>query len=157
MPKSRWLVLEQVDDLHRGTGLVVVVEACGDGGVRGEQALVDALVLLVPVEDVHADLAEGCAVVGEGAVADRRAGDGREPAIEDGVLGGERGEDGQLVRREVVEDVVRVLDVVLLIEVARDEALHVGLAVGILCSGDSAEDLQIDGGEVMVGSGSSWL
>ena len=51
------LVLQKVDDLERGAGLVVVIETCGDGA-GGNQALVDAQVLLVPVEDVHADLAE---------------------------------------------------------------------------------------------------
>ena len=38
-----------------------------------------------------------------------------------------RGEHGKLVRREVVHDLVRVTDVVLLVEVALNEALHVGL------------------------------
>jgi len=64
------LVLQQVHNLKRGTGFVVVIEARGVPG--GDQALVDAEVLLVPVEDVHADLAERGAPVREGAVAERR-------------------------------------------------------------------------------------
>ena len=76
------LVLQKVDDFERGTGLIEVVEP---GGMAcGGEALVDALVLLVPVEDIHADLAERGAVVGEGAIAERGTGDGGEPAIEDG-------------------------------------------------------------------------
>ena len=118
------LVLEEVDDFHRGAGLIVVEEL--DGVVGGEQAVVDALVLFADVEEVHADLTEGGAVVGEGAIADRWAGDGGEPAIEDGVFRGEGGEDGQLVGREVVEDFLRVGDVLLLVVVAADEALHGG-------------------------------
>ena len=84
----------------------------------------------------------------EGAVADGGAGDGGEPAVEDGVLRSEGGEDGELVRREVVQDVVRVLGVLLLIEVALDEALHGGgqrcPVLGVV------EYLQVDGGEMMV-------
>jgi hypothetical protein len=62
--------------------------------VGGEQAVVDALVLLADIEEVHADLTEGGAVVGEGTVANGRAGDGGEPAIEEGVFRSEGGEDG---------------------------------------------------------------
>ena len=102
------LILEQVDDFEGGAGLVVVVEARGAVASFAE-ALVDALELFVPVEDVHADLAERSAVVGEGAIAESRAGDGGEPAIEDRVLGGECGEDGEFFGREVVHDEVRVL------------------------------------------------
>ena len=54
--KERGLVLQQVHNLKRGTGFIVVIEPSGIAG--GYQALVDAEVLLVPVEDVHADLAE---------------------------------------------------------------------------------------------------
>ena len=117
----------------------------------GEEAVVDVLDGLALVEDVHADLAEGRAVVSEGAVTDGGAGDGGEPAIEDGVLRGERGEDGELVWSEVVEDVVRVSDVLLLVEVAGDEALHGGRQRRTVLG--AVEDLEVDGGEVVIGIG----
>ena len=122
--EDRGLVLEEVDDLHRRAGFVVVEELAGVA--CGEHAVVDCLVLLAFVEDVHADLAERGAVVREGAVADGWTGNGGEPAIEDGELGREGGKDGQLVGGEVVEDVVRVGGILLLVEVALDEALHSG-------------------------------
>ena len=117
------------------------------------ETLIDALELLVPVEDIHADLAEGSAVMGEGTIAERGAGDGGEPAIEDGVFFRERSKDRQLFRREVVHDEPRVLNAALLVEVAFDEALHVWSSVRILAGGDSAEDLQVDRGKVVVGIG----
>ncbi len=85
------LALEEVDDLHSGACLIVVEEF--NGVVDGEQAVVDALILLADVEEVHADLAKGGSVVGEGSVTDGGAGDRGEPAVEDGKLGGQRGED----------------------------------------------------------------
>src|SRR5258707_4758127 len=51
-----WLVLQEIDYFERRAGLVVVVKLAGIR--RGLKALVDALVFLVPVENVHADLAE---------------------------------------------------------------------------------------------------
>ena len=41
----------------------------------------------------------------ESAVAEGWTGDGREPAIEDGELRSQRGQYGQLVRREVIQNV----------------------------------------------------
>ena len=90
--EERGLVLQQVHNLKRGTGFVVVIEARGVPG--GDQALVDAEVLLVPVEDVHANLAERRAPMREGAVAERRPWDRREPSVEHGELGGQPGEAG---------------------------------------------------------------
>lgn len=143
------LILEEVDDLHGGTCLVEVEELAGVVG--GKRANVDGRDVLAFVKDVHADLAEGGSVVSEGAVADGGAGDGREPAIKDGVLRCERGEDGEFVGREVVEDVVGVRGVLLLIEVAGDEALH-GCRQRRSVLG-AVEDLEVDGGEVVVGVG----
>ena len=101
------LLLEEVDNFEGGAGLVVVVELGGVAG--GGEALVDTLEFDADVEGVHADVSEGGAVVGEGAVAKGGARDRGEPAIEDGELGGEGVEDGEIVGRvgaEVVDDAV---------------------------------------------------
>jgi len=143
------LILQQVDDLHGGAGLVVVKELAGVAGAK--QASVDGLEGLALVEEVHAHLAEGRTVVGEGTVAYRGTRDGGEPAIENGILRGERAEDGQFVRREVVENLLRVGHVLLLIEVAGDEALHGGSQRRPVLG--AVEDLQVDGGKMMVGIG----
>jgi hypothetical protein len=88
--KDGRLILQQVDDLHGGAGLVVVKELAGVAGAK--QASVDGLEGLALVEEVHAHLAEGRTVVGEGTVAYRGTRDGGEPAIENGILRGERAE-----------------------------------------------------------------
>lgn len=129
---------------------MIVIEQLG-GVVRGQQAVVDALVLLAHIKEIHADLAEGGAVMSEGAIADRRAGDGGEPTVEDGELGGESGQDGQLVRCEVVKNFLRVGYVLLLIVVAANEALHGGREWRSF--GRVSEDLQVDGGKVVIGIG----
>src|SRR5665213_1454967 len=68
--KEIWLVLQKVYDLHRRTRFVVVEEFASV--LRVQQAIVDAFVLLALVKDIHADLAEGGAVVCKGAVTNRR-------------------------------------------------------------------------------------
>src|SRR5882757_2500290 len=73
------LMLQKVHDLHGGTGLIEVVKLGGAASVL--QPFVDALPLRI--EHGHIHTAEGCAVVCEGAVADRRAGNGGKPAIKD--------------------------------------------------------------------------
>ena len=57
---------------------------------------------------------------------------------------------GQLVRGEVVENFVGVIDALLLLKVALDKALHGGGAVG---TGLVAEDLLVDGWKVVIGVG----
>ena len=86
----------------------------------------------------------------EGAIADRGARDRREPAVEHRELQRERRQHWQLILREVIHDLLRVRDILLLVEIALHEALHVGDAVRI---GASAEDLQVDGRKVMIGIG----
>ena len=71
--KDGRLVLQQVDYLHGGAGLVIVEELAGVA--RAQQARVDRLERFALVEEVHADLAEGRAVVSEGTVAYGGAGD----------------------------------------------------------------------------------
>jgi hypothetical protein len=66
-PEERRLVLEQIDDFERGTCFIEVIQSCGM--TRGNYALIDALVLLIPVKDVHAHLAERGSIVSAGAVA----------------------------------------------------------------------------------------
>src|SRR5258707_13182309 len=55
--KDSRLVLQEVDYLHGGAGLVIVKELAGVA--RAQQACVDGLEGLAFVEEVHADLAEG--------------------------------------------------------------------------------------------------
>ena len=57
---------------------------------------------------------------------------------------------GSLSCSEVVHDLVGVREVLPLLEVALDEALHVGDARGALIA---TEDLQVNGREVMIGVG----
>src|SRR5882724_3460114 len=103
------------------------------------KSFVDTLVPLVPVEDIHTHLAEGGAVVCKGTVTERWAWYGGEPAVEDGELRCKGSKDGQFVRREVVENQMGVVEVMLLVEVTLDEALHVWFSAGVLCKGNSAE------------------
>ena len=142
------LVFEQIDDLHRRTGAVVVVDFRGAAGEQGP--FVDAEVGPFPIEDVHAHPAEGGSVVGKGAVADRWTGYRGKPAVEDGELRCQAGDHRELVRREVVHDLVGVLDVPLLLVVAPDESAHGGLAVRRLVA---VENLRVDAGKMVVGVG----
>src|SRR6185312_17569078 len=66
----------------------------------------------------------------ESTVADCRSGDRREPAVKYREFQGEGRQDRQICLFEVVHDLLRVLHVAALIEVALYEALHVGLTVG---------------------------
>ena len=142
------LMLEQVDHLQRRALGVEVVNLRALTGIV--QPLVHALELGVRVEHFHPDVAERGAVVGEGAVAERRAGDRREPAVEDRELGRQRGQHRQLVGGEVVHDLARVLHVPALREVAVHEPLHrrdpIGRRVAV-------EDLEINSRKMMVGIG----
>src|SRR6266702_929427 len=137
--EERWLVFQKIDNLERRACLVEVVEpgcmACC------HNSFIDTLVLLIPVEDVHADLTKGCAVVGKSPVTQSRSGNRGKPAIEDGELCCQSAEGGQLIWGEVVEDQVGVVHTMVLIKVAFDEALHGRLAIGILGWCDPAEDL----------------
>src|SRR6202142_845935 len=45
--KQLGLVLQQVHDFHRGTGLVVIVNLRRVGGISGDHALIDALIRLL--------------------------------------------------------------------------------------------------------------
>ena len=140
-PEELRLVLQQVHDLHGRTLLVVVVNLRGVPGVL--EPLIDALELLVGVEELHPDVPEGRPVMRERAVAQRRAGDRREPSVEDRVLERERGDDRQLLALEVIHDLPRVLHVPALLEVAADEPLHGG-------GGPAVEDLPVDRCEIVV-------
>src|ERR1700690_1112137 len=78
------LVFEKIYDLHRRAGRVEIVELGGSTG--GDHTFIDAYIRRLPVKHIHADLSEGGAIVCEGAVADGRPGDGREPSVEDRVV-----------------------------------------------------------------------
>ena len=118
------LVLQEIHNLHRRTLLVVVVNL---GGVtRLQHALVNAENRILNVEEIHIDLTERCAVVSERPIADRRPGNRRKPSIENGILGGEPGEHGQLLRRKVRHDGAGSVDVCAPRSVALDEAPHGG-------------------------------
>ena len=86
----------------------------------------------------------------EGTIADGGTGDRREPAIEEGVVQRQRSEHRQLVLREVIHDLVRVVHILLLLEIALDETLHAGDVVTVLVT---VKQLQIDRREVMIGVG----
>ena len=92
------LVRQQIKNFHRGTRLVVVVQLRRAAG--GDETRVDAPELRVQVEEVHADLAERRSIVRERAVAERRPGNRREPAVEDRELLREGRQDRQLLRLE---------------------------------------------------------
>src|SRR5450631_3122352 len=108
------------------------------------ETFVDAFVLFVPVEEVHAHLTERRAIVSKGAIAEGRSRYGSEPAVEDRKLGGKRRQDWKLVRGEIVHDEMRMSQVVFNIRIALDETLHVRRPVGVLRSRDAAEYLQIN-------------
>src|SRR5581483_6595609 len=97
----------------------------------------------------------------ESPVANRRPGNRRKPPIEDRELERQCRKDRQLFLREVIHDLLRVLYVPLLIEIALNEALHVG---GSIRARVAAENLQVHGGKMVIGIGielalkiSEWL
>ncbi len=138
-------MLQEVDDFHRRTLLVVIVDFCFFAGVN--HAAVDALDIPSDIENVHADLAEGSAIVGESAVADGGAGNGGEPIVKKGKFLGESGKDGKFLRLEVIHDLLSTLSVFGLSEIALYEALHVGdAAIALL----AAKDLKIGAGKVVI-------
>src|SRR6267142_9910 len=140
------LVLQQVRHFQTGTRGIVVVDPGRMTGLI--HARVDAENGVGNVEEVHVHVGERGAVVGEGAVAQRGAGDGGEPSVEQRVLGGEGGEYRKLLRGEIAHDRMRLVDARSLGGVAFDEALHVGDPIGTYVS---AEDLKIDARKVVVG------
>ncbi len=145
--KDLRLVLQEVHDLHRRTLLVVVVNL---GRVtRLHHALVNTQDRILDVKEIHIHVAEGGAVVRESAVANGWTRNRRKPAVENGILGGEPGEHGQLFRWEVRHDGVRRIYVRALRGVALDEPLHVCDATWSQRSG--AENLEVHAGEVVIG------
>ena len=139
-------MLQQIDDFQAGALLIEVIELGGVSGIL--KPLVNALALRV--EDAHADLAERCSVVGKGAIAERGTRDGSEPAVEYGEVRGQRSEHRQLVLGEVVHDLLRVGQVLLLLVIVLNKALHAGHARVALVA---VEDLLVDGRKGMVGIG----
>src|SRR6202035_6064541 len=114
---------------------------------RVDEAAVDALKWLVDVEQTHVDPAERSSVMRERAVADGWTRNRSEPAVEYRKLQCQRGQHGQIFLREVIHDLLGVSDVLLLMEVALHESLHVGRATGRWVA---AKDLQIDRRKMMV-------
>jgi hypothetical protein len=138
------LVLQQIDDIERRGLPVEVIKLYRVAGIL--EPLLDALALRI--EGSYAHLAERCAVVREGAVAERRAGDGREPAVEEGEVLSQGSDYRELILGEAVHDLPRVGQILLLHVVVRDETIHAGHARIALIS---VEDLLIDSGKGVVG------
>src|SRR5206468_11965640 len=109
-------------------------------------ALINARDSVLDVE-VHAHAAERGAKVGKCKVADGWSGNGREPAVKNGIFRGKPSEHGQLLRRKVRHDGVGSGDRRALRGIAFDEALHICDTAG---SRQSAEYLQVDARKVMV-------
>lgn len=98
------LILQQVDDFHGRTWPIVVVNL---GRTIGQQhALIDAQIRSLPLEDVHADLAERSAVVCECPIADSGAWYRGKPTVEDGELLGQSRKNRKFFRRKVIHDFV---------------------------------------------------
>src|SRR6266536_4129212 len=84
----------------------------------------------------------------ESTVADSRPRNRREPAIEYREFQRKCSQDRQLFLWEVVHDLLRMLHVHLLIEIALYEALHVGRPAGIRVP---SKNLQVHGRKVVIG------
>ena len=67
--------------------------------------------------------------MGKGAVADGWSGYRGEPTIEYGELRRERSQDGQLFLGEVVHDLLRVLHISSLVEIAFHKTIHVSRTI----------------------------
>jgi len=140
LPQSARIVFEVLEGAKRP------VSAVGDFTEVRDVARVEiredrSVSLTLLAAAAHADVTERGAVVGEGSIAERRPRDRREPPVEHRVLARQRRQHRQLLGREVIHHIARVLDVPLLVEVAGDEALHAGHVAAV-------EDLLIDRREV---------
>ncbi len=116
--------------------------------IRGHEARVNALDRLDYVKRIHIHAPERRSVMRERAVANGRARDRGEPAIEYRELQSEGGQYRQISLFEVIHDLLRLRDVLLLMEVTSDESLHVRDPTS---AGRAAVDLHIHGGKVVVG------
>ena len=87
-PENLGLVLKEINDLHCGAFLIVVVNL---GRVIGiQQAAVDALYVLSDVKNTHPNLPKRCPIVGKGAIANGRTRNRGEPAVKYRKFLGER-------------------------------------------------------------------
>ena len=73
----------------------------------------------------------------KGAIADGRPRNGREPAIEYGKVSRQRSEHRQLVLAEVVHNLLRMSQVLLLLKIILDKSLHGGHARGALIADEN--------------------
>src|SRR2546421_10433111 len=78
--KNFRLMGQKIHDFHRGALLIVVIDLGRTASI--DHAAINAFDVLTDIENVHANLAEGSPVVGEGSVADCRSRNRGEPVIE---------------------------------------------------------------------------
>ncbi len=142
------LVLQQVRDLHGRTGRVVVVDLGCALRRRANQPAVNAFERFIHIKRIQIHPPERCPIMRKRSIADRRPWNRSKPPVEHSKFQRQAGQDRQLLLREVIHDLRRMLDVHLLIEVTLHEALHVWCPA---CAIVPAKNLQVHGRKVVIG------